>query len=101
MQPLNSFVKRIWNLSWPIILGQISYVLMGIADNIMVSKVSSAAVAAVGFSNTIFFTVSIIGIGILSIIPPLISKSKAQNDFIKCGQLLNNGRNRLIRHCRR
>jgi MATE family multidrug resistance protein len=91
MQPLNSFVKRIWNLSWPIILGQISYVLMGIADNIMVSKVSSAAVAAVGFSNTIFFTVSIIGIGILSIIPPLISKSKAQNDFIKCGQLLNNG----------
>ncbi len=90
MQPINSFVKRIWNLSWPIILGQVSYVLMGIADNIMVGKISSAAVAAVGFSNTIFFTVSIIGIGILSIIPPLISKSKAENEDKKCGDLLNN-----------
>ncbi len=91
MTPVNSYVQRIWNLSWPIILGQISYVLMGIADNIMVGKVSSAAVAAVGFSNTVFFTVSIIGIGILSILPPLISKSKAENENEKCGDLLNNG----------
>ena len=91
MQPPNNFVRRIWTLSWPIILGQVSYVLMGIADNIMVGKVSSAAVAAVGFSNLIFFTVSIIGIGILSILPPLISKSKAENDPGNCGSLLNNG----------
>ncbi len=64
---------------------------MGIADNIMVGKISSAAVAAVGFSNTVFFTVSIIGIGILSILPPLISKAKAENKNEKCGDLLSNG----------
>lgn len=87
----NPYIKRIWNLSWPIILGQVSYVLMGIADNIMVGKVSAAAVAAVGFSNSIFFTVSIIGIGILSILPPMISKSKAEEENEKCGILLNNG----------
>ncbi len=87
----NHFVKKIWELSWPIILGQISYVLMGIADNIMVGKVSSAAVAAVGFSNTIFFTVSIIGVGIFSILPPLISKAKAEGENLRCGVLLNNG----------
>ena len=91
MLPVNHFIKRIWNLSWPIILGQISYVLMGIADNIMVGRISSAAVAAVGFSNSVFFTVSIIGIGILSILPPLISKSKAKEELEKCGILLNNG----------
>ncbi len=88
---MNSFIKRIWILSWPIILGQISYVLMGIADNIMVGRVSSAAVAAVGFCNSIFFTVSIIGIGILSILPPMIAKAKTEEDHEKCGILLNNG----------
>lgn len=88
---INPYIKRIWSLSWPIIFGQVSYVLMGIADNIMVGKVSAAAVAAVGFSNSVFFTVTIIGIGILSILPPMISKSKAENENEKCGALLNNG----------
>lgn len=68
-----------------------SYVLMGIADNIMVGQVNAASVATVGVCNSIFFTVTIIGIGIFSILPPLISKSKAEEDYEKCGYLLNNG----------
>ncbi len=85
------FIKKIWKLSWPIIIGQMSYVLMGIADNIMVGQVNAASVATVGVCNSIFFTVTIIGIGIFSILPPLISKSKAEEDYEKCGYLLNNG----------
>jgi MATE family multidrug resistance protein len=64
---------------------------MGIADNIMVGKVSTEAVAAVGVCNSIYFTITIIGVGIFSILPPMISRAKAEHNYERCGYLLNNG----------
>jgi MATE family multidrug resistance protein len=77
-------------LSLPIVIGQLSIVAMGVADNIMVGKLGAAPLAATGLGNHIFFMVAIVGIGILSIVAPQVATAKSRNDTIQCTKILSN-----------
>lgn len=78
------------HLSWPIIMGQLSYVIMGLADNLMVGKLGAKHIAAVGICNSIFFTITIIGIGVFTVVSPLVAQYNSKNHKRQCGDLLKN-----------
>lgn len=68
--------KRILQLSYPIIIGQIGIVLMGVADTIMIGQLEPTNLAAAGIANSVYFMVTILGIGTLTAISPLVAKAK-------------------------
>lgn len=69
-------------------IGQLGMVLMGVADVIMVGKVGPTVLAAAAFANAIFFIVSILGIGTLSAVSPLVAKAKGAGHPNECALLL-------------
>ncbi len=68
-------------LAIPIIVAQLGVVLMGVTDTIMVGRLLGAAyLGPAGISNSITFLISSIGVGGLSIISALVSRSRGEND---------------------
>ncbi|MDF2456268.1 MAG: hypothetical protein K0R51_2261 [Cytophagaceae bacterium] len=78
-------------LSFPIMLGQVGSVLMGITDTLMLGNVGKEAVAASGVANQIYFLFTVLGMGTIAAMAPMIATSKgAQNDK-ECGEILRTG----------
>ncbi|MFN0048820.1 MAG: MATE family efflux transporter [Cytophagales bacterium] len=73
-------ISDTFKLSLPIIFGRLGAVLMGVADNVMVGKLSYTALAAGGIANSIFILVAIIPIGTLIVGSPMISSANSRND---------------------
>lgn len=70
------YFKTITQLSIPIIIGQIGIVLMGVADIVMIGKLDSTNLAAAGLANSVYFLITILGIGTLTAVSPLVAKAK-------------------------
>jgi len=90
-QTTKTEIRDIFQLSIPIIISQVGYMLMGFSDNLMVGSVSPAALAACGVSNSVFFLVVVIGIGGLSVLAPMVSKGKEEGLHAHCGSCLKAG----------
>lgn len=80
-----------WELSLPIIVGQLGTILMGTTDTAMIGQVGATELAACGVANSVFFIVAIVGIGGLIVMTPLISQAKGANDAQECGNILKSG----------
>jgi multidrug resistance protein, MATE family len=77
-------------LSLPIIISQLGIVGMGVADTIQVGQIegrSAISVAASGLSNSLFFTIAIIGILTLGVVAPMISKAEAEKNRTEINHL--------------
>jgi MATE family multidrug resistance protein len=70
------YFTQILRLSYPIIIGQIGIVLMGVADVVMIGNINATNLAAAGLANSVYFLVSIIGIGTLSAVSSIVAKAK-------------------------
>lgn len=57
--------RKTLTLSIPLIIGQLSQMLMGIADTAMVGKIGVTELAALAFANNIFYIFFVVGIGVL------------------------------------
>jgi len=82
-------LKATISLSYPIVIAQMGLIAMGVTDTLMVGILGEAALAASGIANAIFFFVSVLGIGILSVVPPLIASAKSRQDLSKCSTLFS------------
>lgn len=60
-------------LAYPIILGQLGIILMGVADTLMVGPLGSAYLASANQANNLFFMVSGLTFGVLFSISTLVS----------------------------
>lgn len=78
------YFKNILHLSWPIIIGQVGIVLMGVADTIMIGRIDATNLAAAGLANAIYFLITILGMGTLTAVSPLIAKAKAEGNIPEC-----------------
>jgi multidrug resistance protein, MATE family len=79
-------------LAYPIIIGQLGIMLMGVADTIQVGHMTGLAkesVGAAGIANGVYITIAIIGIIALQIVAPMIANAHAINDLEKCHNLFN------------
>jgi MATE family multidrug resistance protein len=75
-QTYKSYFTKILQLSYPIIIGQIGIVLMGVADIVMIGRIDATNLAAAGLANSVYFLITILGIGTLTAISPLVAKAK-------------------------
>ena len=80
-----------FNLAYPIVLGQLSHILISVADNAMVGNYNSESLAAASLSNSIYVTIMVFGIGFSLGITPLIATAHASKKIETCRKLLKHG----------
>lgn len=85
------YLNKILTLSYPIVIGQLGIVLMGVADVVMIGRLDSTNLAAAGVANSIYFLITILGIGTLTAISPLVAKAKGETHYEVCGILFRKG----------
>jgi multidrug resistance protein, MATE family len=85
LQTFKKEAVEMLQLGLPIIISQLSMVAMGVADTIQVGQIegkSAVSVAAAGLSNSLFFTLAVIGLLAIGVVAPMISKAEAEkNEF--------------------
>ena len=66
------YYKRNLKVAFPVMLTQFGAAMVGLADSIMVGHYSTTDLAAVSFSNALFFTVMVFAFGALMGVTPLV-----------------------------
>jgi len=80
-----------FRLAWPVMVGYLGQVVVGLADNIMVGKLGPAALAAISLANSTIFFVMSFGIGFSAAITPLVSEALGMNDKKRLHKIYYNG----------
>ncbi len=84
-------LRRNFILAWPVMLGQAGHVLVGLADSIMIGRVSTDALAAGAFGNSIFIVPLVFGLGMAMGLTTPIANADGEKDVAKAGRFLRHG----------
>jgi multidrug resistance protein, MATE family len=84
-------LKALLVLAAPLALAQVGLHLMGAVDVAVVGRLGAVPLAAVGLANGIFFTLSVIGMGAMMGLDPLVSQALGAGDHVRARRLLWQG----------
>ena len=80
-----SDVLNTFKLAYPVMIGQLGIIMMGVVDSMMVGKLGPVQLAAASLGNSLIFLILIIGIGSSSVITPLIAILIGAKRYSECG----------------
>lgn len=84
-------VRRTLALAFPIIIGHLSQMLMGITDSVMIGRIGKVPLAASAFANVLFTVSFITGIGILMSVSVLAARAHGAKKPHECAEYLRHG----------
>ena len=67
--------KELMKLGWPLALAQAGQALFGVVDTAIVGRVGAQAQGAVGLGNAFFIGFSVLGMGLMMALDPLVSQA--------------------------
>lgn len=76
-------LKEILRLALPILVGNLSYALLGISDTVMAGMAGTADLAGVAVGGSFFFPAAMFMNGLMSTLQPQISRHRGANAFHK------------------
>ena len=85
MTKFKKHIKSTFQLAYPVIIGQLGIVMMGVVDSLMVGKLGAAPLAAASLGNGMTFLILIIGIGLSMAVTPLVAIAVGAKKFDDCG----------------
>ena len=85
IKPLVEEISKTIKLGYPVIIGQLGRIMMGVIDSIMVGRLGPVPLAAASLGNSLIFIILIIGIGSSIVISPLVAILVGGNRFSECG----------------
>ncbi len=94
MKNLKSYIPQyriLLSLGWPIVLGQLGIIVMGLADTLMIGHYGTDELAASAFVNTLFNMILIFCTGFASGLTPVIGALSGRDDFAGAGRMVRNG----------
>ncbi|MCB1104170.1 MAG: MATE family efflux transporter [Cephaloticoccus sp.] len=91
MQSTLTEVRRTLTLAFPIIVGHLSQMLMGITDSVMIGRIGAVELAASAFANVLFTVSFITGIGILMSVSVLVARAHGAKQSRDCAEYLRHG----------
>ena len=83
--------QRVITLAFPIILGNLSRVLMNVVDVAMVGRLGAKSLAAVGLGAVLIWTILSVGIAFRTGVQTVTARRYGQKRFNDCGLALNSG----------
>lgn len=78
-------------LALPIITGQLSQMLLGLVDTLMIGRLGTDELGAAAFVNVLFNFPFVFGIGLFSAVSVLVSHQHGAADHVKSGEAFRNG----------
>jgi len=86
-----SEIGRLLRLAGPIIVSQLGHVGMNTADTVMVGPLGATPLAAAGLGSAIHWLTTIVCVGILVGISPMVSQAYGARDIARCQRVLVQG----------
>ncbi len=80
-------IKKTLELAYPVIIGQLGFIMMGVVDSVMVGSLGAVPLAAASVSNSLFILIWMIGLGISIAVTPLVAIAVGGNRYEECGIL--------------
>jgi len=77
-------IRNTFNLAYPIIIGQLGFIMMGVVDSIMVGEIGAVPLAGATLGNSLFILIFIIGLGVAMSVTPLIAILVGAQRFSEC-----------------
>ncbi len=87
MLSIRGHAKETFLLAYPVMIGQVGVIMMGVVDSIMVGGVGATPLAAASLANSLFILMLIIGLGISYAVTPLVAISIGANKVSECNVL--------------
>ena len=78
-------------LALPIIVGQVSQMLMGLTDSLMIGRVGKVPLAASAFANSIFGLTFVVSLGLLLAVSVLVARAHGAKQSRECAEYLRHG----------
>lgn len=78
-------------LAIPVVLSELGWMAQSVVDTIMVGKLGPVAIGAVALGNAVFYTPSLLGIGLLLGLDPLVAQAFGRKDYDDCHRWLAQG----------
>lgn len=78
-------IFKTFKLAYPVMIGQLGIIMMGVVDSIMVGRLGSVALAAASLGNSLIFIILIVGIGCSIVISPLVAILVGGKRYTECG----------------
>ena len=91
MQRILREIRPTLTLALPITIGQLSQMLMGITDSLMIGHTGTVPLAASSFGGNIFGIFYVLGIGLMVPVSVLISHARGAGQLHECGEYLRHG----------
>ncbi|MCO5412799.1 MATE family efflux transporter [Ralstonia mojiangensis] len=79
-------VRRITELAWPVLIGQLAVIAFGVLDTAMAGRASAADLAAIGLGGSIYVTVYISLMGVLQALSPIAGQLYGAQRYGKIGE---------------
>ncbi|BAV94236.1 MATE family efflux transporter [Ichthyobacterium seriolicida] len=74
MRKYTSEFKNNLKIAYPIIIGQLGYVILSLTDNLMIGRLGAENLAASSLANGVFLAVYVFGLGVSSAITPIVAE---------------------------
>lgn len=84
-------IRRTLALAFPITIGHLSQMLMGIADSVMIGHVGTVPLAASAFGHSLFTVSFILGVGLLMAVSVLGARAHGAGQSSVCAEYLRHG----------
>lgn len=91
MHPVLREVRPTLALALPIVVGQVSQMVVGITDSLMVGRVGAVPLAASSFGTSIFGVFYVLGIGLMVPVSVFVAHARGAERPEECGEYLRHG----------
>lgn len=78
-------ILNTFKLAYPVIIGQLGIIMMGVVDSMMVGQLGPIPLAAASLGNSLIFIILIIGIGSSIVVSPLVAILVGAKRYDECG----------------
>ncbi len=84
-------IRPTLTLAAPIIVGQVSQMLMGVTDSVMIGHAGTVPLAASSFGGNVFAVFYVLGIGLMLPVAIFVSRARGADRPAECGEYLRHG----------
>ncbi len=85
MNFIKNHIKNTLSLAYPVMIGQLGFMMMGVMDSVMVGRIGAVPLAAASLSNSLTLLIFIVGLGISFAVTPLVAISVGAKKYNECG----------------
>ncbi len=91
MTDIKFHIKETLKLAYPVVIGQLGHMMLGVVDSLMVGNLGAVPLAASSLVNGLILLIIVLGIGMSVALTPLVAIAKGSGNHDQCGIILRQG----------